>query len=138
MQVGFDATNMFSKETEDSINIEIPDMKPSHFAIGFKFKTPFPSIPGFKSSSSQDEEDDNDDDENGSNRKRNDIMDEDNENMQLVIQASTGGELHRMKRVFTLLDEETNEERDIEVCTQFCAPKMSSLVSYSPLARIAP
>ncbi|KAM5505785.1 hypothetical protein McaMca56_000432 [Microsporum canis] len=114
MQVGFDATNMFSKETEDSINIEMPDMKPSHFAIGFKFKTPFPSIPGFKSSSSQDEEDDNDDDENGSNRKRNDIMDEDKENMQLVIQASTGGELHRMKRVFTLLDEETNEERDIE------------------------
>ncbi|KAK2875952.1 hypothetical protein FQN49_001494 [Arthroderma sp. PD_2] len=108
MEVGLDAKNMFSKETEDSITIQVPDVKPSTFSLGIGFKTPIPSIPGFGSSNSKDEDDDGDNNSDGMG------LEDEDEGPQLQIQASAGGRLHRLKRVITLVDEETNEETEVE------------------------
>ncbi|KAF3479548.1 DnaJ domain-containing protein [Arthroderma uncinatum] len=109
MQVDLDATDMF-KKTADTTTVQIPNVRTSHAELGFRFKTPFPTIPGFKSSNNEDYEDGSGD---GSDRKAAIDPEDEEEDMQLVVYASAGGDIHRMKRVITMVVEETNEERKV-------------------------
>lgn len=110
---------MFEEDEDGGLMLQVPELRPTSFSVGYNFSVPFSPLSWLRRVwvGDDDEREEKPEVDGEGVPEEDDEVDEDDEpESPLVISASVGGKLQGLKQEITLVDEETGEEFEREVC----------------------